>query len=163
MLRIHRTRLRVKRPNVARGTARGRDLRQPEIQNLCVAALGDKNIGRLDVAMNDPLGVSRIQCVWYVDAERQDQFGLQRTPRNAVLQRHPIQTLHCDERLPILLTNVEDHADIGMVESGRSLGFALESGERLRIASNLFGQELEGDETMQPRVLSLVDNTHAPT
>jgi hypothetical protein len=47
-----------------------RDLGQPEVQNLGVPALGDKNIGRLDVAVNDPLGVGSIQCIGDFDGER---------------------------------------------------------------------------------------------
>ena len=38
-------------------------LRQPKIQNLCVLALGHKDIRRLDIAVNDPLGVRGIQCI----------------------------------------------------------------------------------------------------
>ena len=36
---------------------------QPEIQNLGVPAFGDKNIGGLDVAVDDPLGVGGVECV----------------------------------------------------------------------------------------------------
>ena len=38
-------------------------LRQSKIQNLGVPALGDKDVGRLDVAMNDALRVRGVQCV----------------------------------------------------------------------------------------------------
>ena len=32
----------------------------------------------------------------------------------------------------------------------------------MRVSGNIFRQELKRDETMQSRVLSLVDHTHAP-
>ena len=48
-----------------------------------------------------------------------------------------------------------------MVQSGCSLRFALEAGQRLRILGHFIGQELEGDEAVQPSVLGLVDDTHA--
>ena len=43
--------------------------RQSEIQNLGVAAVGNKNIGGLDVAVDDSLGMSRVQGVSDLDAE----------------------------------------------------------------------------------------------
>jgi hypothetical protein len=46
------------------------DLRQPEIKNLGVPVLGYKNVRRLDVAVNDALGVRRIQSVGDFDGER---------------------------------------------------------------------------------------------
>jgi hypothetical protein len=39
----------------------------------------------------------------------------------------------------------------------------LKTGQCLRIAGNVFRQEFKRDKTMEPRVLSLVDDTHAPT
>src|ERR1700674_253999 len=80
-----------------------------------------------------------------------------------MLQRQPFQKLHGDERMPVLLANVVNRADVGMVQGGRGLGFALKAGKRLRITGNLLGQELEGDEAMQPRVFRFVDDAHAAT
>ena len=73
MLRVHRIRLRVKRRNSARRTACETDLRQPEIQNLGVSALGDKDVGGLDVAVDDAFGVGRIERVGNLDGQRQNQ------------------------------------------------------------------------------------------
>jgi hypothetical protein len=52
-------------------------------------------------------------------------------------------------------------ADLRMIQSGRSLRFALESGQSLRILGYFIGQEFQGDETIQLHVLGLVDDTHA--
>src|ERR1039457_2548210 len=61
---------------------------------------------------------------------------------------------------PLLFSDTKDHANIGVIQRGGSLGLALKSGEYLRVASNILRQELEGDEAMQPSVLSLVHHTH---
>ena len=61
----------------------------------------------------------------------------------------------------VLFADVINRADVGVIERGCGLGFALETGERLRIAGNFIGQELEGDKAMQPGVFRLVDNAHA--
>jgi hypothetical protein len=44
-----------------------------------------------------------------------------------------------------------------------SLGFALKTGERLRIAGQLLRQEFERDKTMEARVLGFIDHAHAAT
>ncbi len=72
----------------------------------------------------------------------------------------PVQKLHGDEGLAVLLADFVDGADVGMVQSGGGLRFALEARQRLRILGNIVGQELEGDKAMQPCVFGLVDNTH---
>ena len=60
-----------------------------------------------------------------------------------MLQRHPVQELHGDERLSILLANVINRADIGVIQCGRGLGFALEPGQRLRVAGHILRQEFQ--------------------
>ena len=66
-----------------------RDLRQTEIQNLGVAALGDEDVGGLDVAVNDAFGVGGIERVGNLDGQRQNHVQFQRTPGDAMLQRLP--------------------------------------------------------------------------
>jgi hypothetical protein len=62
-------------------------------------------------------------------ARRQNQLVLHRTPRNAMLQ--PIQELRGDEGLPVLIINLVDGADIGMVKCRGCLRFALKAGQGL--------------------------------
>lgn len=124
---------------------------------------GDKNVGRLYVAMYDSLRVGRIQPIRDLDRQRQQTFSLQRTPRNFVLDRHPIQKLHGDERPSLLLTNVVDSANIGVIQRRRGLRLALKAGKCLRIVSNIFREEFQSDEPVEPRVLGFIDNSHAPT
>src|SRR4030088_1274424 len=48
-----------------------------------------------------------------------------------------------------------------MIQCGRSFSFALKTGKCLRIAGNFIRQKLEGDETMEPSVLGLIDYPHS--
>ena len=46
-----------------------RHFRQTEVQNLGMAALGHKNVGRLNVAVDDPFGVSCIERIGNLDGQ----------------------------------------------------------------------------------------------
>jgi hypothetical protein len=69
------------------------------------------------------------------DGEGQDQFRLRRTPRYAGPQRQPIEKLHSNEGLPLLVINLVDRADVRMIQCRGSFGFAMKTGERLRVFS----------------------------
>ena len=103
------------------------DFRQPEVQNLGVSALGDKDVGGLDVAVDDAFGMGCIQCVGDLDGQRQNQLGFHRSASNAVLQRQAVQKLHGDERFAVLIVNFVDRADVRMIQGGGRLGFALKA------------------------------------
>jgi hypothetical protein len=161
MLLVHRQGRRVRCRFGAERSERGRHLRESEVENLGVSALGDKNVCRLDVAMNDALGVGGVEGVDDLDGQREKNLHLQRTSGDAVLQRHAGEELHGDEGMAILFSNVVNGADIGVVQGRCGLRFALKAGEGLGIAGNVIGQELEGYEAMQASVFGFVDNTHA--
>ena len=65
--------------------ARCSHLGQAEIQNLGVPASGDKDVGRLDVAVNDAFGMRGIQRLGNLNGKRQQSLGFERLPRNEML------------------------------------------------------------------------------
>ena len=105
--------------------------------------------------------MSRIQCVRDLDPQSTGVPQFPRTPRDALLQRRAVQKLHGDEGLPVLLANVVDGANVGMIQGGGGLGFAPEALQSLRILGHFIGQELEGYEAAELGVLGFVDDTHA--
>ena len=113
--------------------------------------------------MNDAFRVRGVQGIRDLDGQREQQLSVQRATRDPVLQGYAIEVLHCDECLTILLANVVDRADVGMVERGSSLSLPLEAAQGLWVAGYLIRQKLQSDETVQPSVLSLVDHTHPAT
>src|SRR2546426_8661004 len=126
-----------------------------------MAAFGNEQIRRFNITVNDAFGMSGVESVGDLNRQTQQDFRLKGFPGNEMLQRCPVQKLHGNERLSILLANVINRADIGVVQGGRGLGFALKTSERMRVLGNFGGQELQGNETVQPHVLGLVDHTHA--
>ena len=143
MLFVNCRRHRVRRYSLVGRAGCGRDLSQTKVQNLRVSALGNKDVGGLYIAVDDPSGMSSIECVGDVNRRaEQKQSVVDGLSGDAIFQRHPVQKLHGDERFPILLTDVKDHANIGVIQRGGGLGFALKTGEGLRVPGRFFRQEL---------------------
>ena len=100
-----------------------------------------------------PSRVRGIERVGDLNAERQHSLQFERPPGDAVLQSHPVKKFHGDERLAILLANIVNGADVGMIQRGSRLGLALKTSQGLRIAGNLVRQEFQGDEAVQAACL----------
>ena len=78
-----------------------------------------------------------------------------------VFQSFAVEKLHGNELLAVLLTDVVDGADVGMIQSGSGARLALEALQRQRILSKIFREELQGYESPEPGVLRFIDHTHA--
>ena len=63
--------------------------------------------------------------------------------------------------LAVLLANVVNRADVGMVQRRGRLRLSLKTRECLRVPGNLLRQKLQRHEAVKPSVLRLVDHTHA--
>ncbi len=80
-----------------------------------------------------------------------------------MLQCQPVQKLHGDEGLSVLVVNFVDGADVGVIQGGSGLRLSLEACKSLRIFGNLVGQELESHKAPEFDILSLVHDTHPTT
>ena len=134
---------------------------EAEVENFGVATVGDENICRLDVSMDDALGVRGIQCVGYIDGDGEKKIEFHRSAGDGVLQRLAFKALHGDEGLAIFLADVVNGANVGMIQRGGGLRFALETREGLRVFGDIFREEFEGDEAVQAGVFRFIDHAHA--
>src|SRR5580658_8699293 len=141
--------------------ARAGDFGKAKIENLGVAAFGDEDVGGLDVAVNDALGVGGIEGIRYFDGEIEKALHVQGTAGDQILESLALETFHGDESPSVFFANVVDSADVGMVESGRGFGFAAEASEGLGILGEVVGKKFQSYEAIKARVLSLVDDSHA--
>src|SRR5438094_4716712 len=108
-----------------------RELGQSEIQNLCLPALCYEDVGWLDVPMNDSLRVGRIERVGNLNRQIKQQLSLEGLAFDGVPERLPLQELHYDKVLSLMLSDLMDSANIGMVQSGSCPRFTLKSLQRL--------------------------------
>lgn len=83
-------------------------------------------------------------------------------------QRLALEQFHCNERRRLRrarrglgLANVVDGADVRMVQRRRRSGLPLKPFERLAVAREVFGKELERDAAAETRILGRIDNAHA--
>ncbi len=81
-----------------------------------MAATGDEQIRRLDIAVDDPGVVRRLESVGDLDRRRQQQVDIERVPSNTVLQRCPFEAFHHQERAAVLFADVMNGADVGVVQ-----------------------------------------------
>src|SRR5882762_4463399 len=163
MRRIHRSCLRVARYNLARRIGHGRDLGQTEIENLSVPALGDENVCGFDVTMDDPFAVGRVQSIGNFNRQTEQNVGLEGLSGDPMLERQPVQKLHHDEWLTILLPDFIDGADIRMVEGRGRLRLPLKASQCLGILDDIIGEKFQGDKSAQSYILGPIDDTHSPS
>ena len=140
-----------------------RQLGEAEVEHLRLAARGDEDVGRLDVAVDDAVARARRRARRRSAIAEIEQLVERQRPAadagaSSVLA---VEQLHDDERLALVLADVVDRADVRMVQRRGGARLALEALERLRVARQLARQELERDLAAEARVLGAVDDTHA--
>jgi hypothetical protein len=141
-----------------------RELGEAEIQHLGVAALGNKDVGRLDVAVDDALGMRGVEAVGNLDGQREHGFVTQRLSADEVFQADAVQKLHGDEGLLTVFADFVDGADVGMIESRGGTRLATKAFQGLRVLREAIGQEFEGYEAAKLGVFGFIDHAHtAPT
>ena len=140
-----------------------RHFRQSKVENLGVAALGDENVRGLDVAVDDPLRMGRVERIGDLNRQTKQNISVDGLAGDEMLQRHPVEKLHDQEGVAILLPNFMNSADIGMIESGSRLRLPLEARQGWGVFDNLIGQKLQGHISVEGYVFCLVDHTHAAT
>src|ERR1700682_4569675 len=108
-----------------------------------MTALGYKDIGWLDIAMNDPFGVCCVQRVGDLNAQRKGRRDVERLAADVLAERFPVEQLHHKERMAGRLAHVVHSADIRMIERRSGARLALEtfpgSIRRKSLRQNFYG------------------------
>ena len=78
-----------------------------------------------------------------------------------VLQGCALQKFHHDEVELLVIPNVVNRADVGVIQRGRGAGLTLKPFSGLRVLGEIIRQELHRNSASQPKILGLVDHSHA--
>ena len=128
------------------GDARVGELGDAEVEDLePAAALLDHQVGRLDVAVDDVEGVGVGQAV--AELLEQAQLAHHRgglLAADPLRQRLAVDVLHGDERLAVLLADVEDADDVLVLEDTGGVRFLHEAAPDL-VVVDAFLEELDRD------------------
>ena len=143
------------------GDSFGNKFCEAEIEDLGSSSLGDENICGFDVAVNDSFCVRRLESFRYFDAQLEQFFERKRLPVDVSAQRFAVDEFHGDECVTILLADVVDGANAGMVEGGCGACFATEAVERLRLLCEFFRKEFQRYRAFQAAILSFEHDAHA--
>ena len=144
----------------------GRDLRDAEVEHLedaLAGLLGQEQVRRLEIAVNDAGGVRLGDC----DASLQDEVDGALDGKGAVdaqlgLEVAASQELHDHVRPAALVgVHVEHLHDVRTADARARASFALESLDRIGQGEDLLPQELDRDALAQAQVLGLEDEAHA--
>src|SRR6516162_270335 len=93
-----------------------RQFRQSEIEYLGMSTFRDENVGRFDVAVNDALTMRGIQRIGQLDREREDIFVFHRVAPDSVPEGYAVKKLHHHEGAGLVLPDLMDGADIGVIQ-----------------------------------------------
>ena len=136
---------------------------QPKVQHLrlrlAIRLRHQEDIRRLDVPVDDPLGMGRRQRIRNLLRHTDDLFRVHRPTRHLFLQRLAFQQLHHHIRLAVLLAHVEDGAYIRMIQrrsSTRLLQKTLPHSRHLIVVM----QQLDRHFAAQPFIPCAEDEAH---
>ena len=136
-------------------------LADAEVHDLRAAVLGQHDVARLQIAVDDARIVRDGQAVGDLAGDLDHARGLQPLPLDRAVERLTGDELHDDERPAVQLADVVDGDDIRVVEQGRQPGLTREALGRDVVRRQLVRHELDRDEPAQPRIARLVDLSHA--
>ncbi len=92
---------------------------QAKIQDLCLATFGDHHVAGFDIAMNDAARVRRGQRVRHLNPDAQSAFQFQWPPVNQLAHVFSFDVLHRNEVQTFGFVEIEDRADVRMIERRR--------------------------------------------
>ncbi len=111
--------------------------------------------------MDDAPFVGRRERLGDLRAEGGGLARRERPAGEALPQVLPLDDLHHEVRLPVLLADVVDRDDPGVVQSRRGAGLLDEAGEALGIPQDVLRQDLDRHLAREAAVAGTVDLSHA--
>src|SRR5215471_15421194 len=110
--------------------------------------------------MDDSRAMRSIQGVSALSAQLQQALHVERSPANQMFECLTLEIFHNQKRSAVGFGNLEQHADVGVVQRGGGASLTTKAFQRTRIVGNLFGQKLNGHKAAKAGIFCLENNTH---
>ncbi len=132
--------------------------RQAEVEQLD-AVRCEEHVRGLEVAMDDPSRVQSRERREHVEADPDRLRDFERTVLQSLVQRFAVEQLHGDEQVALVLADLVDLADVGVVHAGGGAGLAPEAAPRRVVVAAR--DHLQRDRPFEPLVARRIDDAHA--
>jgi hypothetical protein len=119
------------------------------------------NVSRLEIAVHNAGAMGFFQRVANLYAALQRLLQGQRALRQAGIQTLALDKFHHEIVSAILVANIMQHTNMGMVQRGNGAGFALETLLGLRVRGKMCGQDFDGDGAVEPGIARPIHFAHA--
>jgi hypothetical protein len=120
-------------------------LGQAEVEHLHRAIGSNLDVGRLQVAMDDPLLVRRLECFRNLPRDWQRLVNGNRPVRDSFGERRSFDQLHDQRADTVRLFQAIDLRDVRVIELRQRPGLALEARQALGVVGKGVGQNLDSD------------------
>ena len=137
-----------------------RHLGEAEVEQLH-ARPGQHDVPGFEVAVHDAAAVRGIERSGDLGAEGEHLVDGQRPFPQPVGERLALEVLHDQEVDAVLVSHVEEGADVGVLEARDRLGLALQPLLELGAVRQVRGQHLDRDRALEPGVAGAVHLAHA--
>ena len=150
----------------APGPSPMQDLGDPEVGEIRVAVLGEEDILRLHVAVDDPATVGVVERT----GDRREDGDHLRSLEAArlalgvemLVEIAAIDVLHHQIDMPIMLADIVNGQDMGVLQSRHRARLALETLGIVRLVRQRRGQDLDRDRPLEDRIEGAIDGRHPP-
>ena len=136
-------------------------LREAEVGDLHAAVAIEQHVLRLDVAVHDAAVVRELQRVADLRDDAQRLRGRQPSRALHLPQVHAVDELHQQVVQAARLAEVVDGDDVRVLKAREGARLAREALGEARVARDGGRQNLERDQSVEPRLPRLVDGAHA--
>ena len=136
---------------------------QPEIGDFGLPlGVRQEHVCRLEVTVDDPHQVRRVDCPGQCLDQRGRLFGRKRSAFDLAVQAATGTMLQCEEGQTIMFADFVDLDDVWMMECGERLGLGAETG-KIGFASMFARQEhFQSDQSVEAQLPGFVHDAHAP-
>jgi len=143
-------------------TGLGEAASDAKIRDLHLVIGAEENIVRLDVAVNYPLRVGRVQCQSKLTGDIPHPLqGKRPLAGHQIPQGPAVHVLHHDVIRIVIVTEVMNSDDIRMREGGNQPRFLFEPANKAVLSQMPLVQNLDRDDPRQPLILGPEDGRHA--